>query len=347
MKMTKRYSVMAIALMMMMTGCGKVEEKSEPAAKPDNEMNREVTVNACTSEYPTDEETTAEEEVTTSEENGFCEEYVNEILGGGEFGFEMYDDGHIADCWEHRMEAAPILLEAAANASADDTVDTEYSIEQFNGFETSGFMTHIKFEDAKPFIVGDTIIEGNTLAAAGEDGEYFFWVEYFDENGELVSSPYYTFDESYKDRMTEVMNSTAAEPEYVTGSVDVSAEGDELVTAAYNGEYPIKDMDSKKIVEIALEALNDPETQAHTLDQMISEEWTMECIESGLDIEIILTTGLDGLNDINTFDASSVSSQIIQICGKDGKYSIAVNNGSEMELSSDYAERLIHEGLNR
>ena len=352
--MNKKYLAVIIAVMTVMAGCGKVNGSNAATEGESSERNKSIELREPgVSENPTDEETTADEdeenEAATDEETTVDEEYIKEILGDGSYGFELYNDGHIAKSWEHRMEAAPILLTAAAQKGLEDTMtDTAYSTEQLNGFETSGFMTYMKFEEEKDFRIGGTIIKGNSLTAAGENGEYHLWVDYFDENGEQVSSPCFDFDEKYIDRMMAAMETETQTSQYVTGSVDIpDASGDEMIVAAYNGEYPITDMNTKKIVEITLEALNDPETAEHTLNQMISDEWSRECIDSGLDIEIIMTYGLDSALDIENLDASAVTSRFIQICGKDGTYSIAVDNGSEMELAPEYAERLIHEGLNR
>ena len=194
MKITKRYAVIALALLML-TGCGKVEEKRETAAPV--EKIDEVTEESCTSEYPTDDETTAEE--TTSEEtididDYDFDQYYKYIIGDGAFGFEMYNNGHIRQSWDNRLEGARIILKGMATPGTEEkTLDLAVSVEQLNSLETEGFMAHMKFEGAKTFRVGDTKIDGSGVTLIGYENSFIFNINYFDENDEYRETPYYEF----------------------------------------------------------------------------------------------------------------------------------------------------------
>ncbi|MBQ8967978.1 hypothetical protein [Ruminococcus sp.] len=340
--MNKRYIAAAMAVMTILAGCGQVEEKeTAPAAAAEN--GNEVTEESCTSEYPTDDETISEEEVTAEEQSILGEEYLAEIFGDGFFGFELFNDGHISQSWDNRMEAAPVLLEAMAQTDEENTVDLAISMDELNRRETEGFLTYIKFEEAKPFRLGDSIMEGYGVTAEGDENGYYFWVEYEDGS----SSPCYEMDKSYADRMTAAAMGEGGEAaQVITGSTELPAKYDEMIVASYMGEI-VHDMDTDRICEIALEALNDRETAQHTLDQPITEEYVEKCLEDGLDVEITMTIGLDEALNIFTTDTGDLKVRTIQICGREGSYSMAVDNAAEMIIDPSYGERIITEGLNR
>lgn len=211
--MDKRYFIAMIAAATLLSACGKVEDKSNYTANAAEKMliNDEVSSSEeTTDEETTDDETTSEEDVKDDTEEEIIpedpEEYYNYILSDG-FGFEMYMNGHISDSWDHRYEAAKLILEALSQPGTDELMMDEYaSMGDLNAYETQGFMTHIKFENEKTFRVGNQLIKGVCVIIAGDEkNNYDFCIEYFDENGEYKQSRVYLFDKEYVPKLLEAV----------------------------------------------------------------------------------------------------------------------------------------------
>ena len=228
--MNKRYAALIAAAVMILGSCGKVDERNDSETVKDG-TNAKAPVEEMTTEdedcIVTDEETTYAE--TTPEETDIespvdtddydFEQYYNYIIGDGFFGFEMYNDGHIAQSWERRLDGAKVILEGMAVPGTEQKMlDLAVSSEQLNALETEGFMAHMKFEDSKSFRVGDDKIDGQGVTLIGYGNSYVFNINYFDENGEYCETPYFEFPMDYIPPLTEVV-------QYVSESDDGTASG--------------------------------------------------------------------------------------------------------------------------
>ena len=152
-----------------------------------------TTVELTTTEAPTETTTEAPE---TPEDPQDLDSYIRDILNGP-YGFEIYNDGHL-DAWEQREACAALILEASAEPGTEYTaVDETIAIQELDDYEHKGFRAHIKFEEPKPFRVGADTVEGETLMVLGEAGDYRFFIESRSDEGDLVASPMYDFDQEY------------------------------------------------------------------------------------------------------------------------------------------------------
>lgn len=196
--MKRKFAVILLAAAMALSACGKVEKSS---SVPDK-LTPPTAIDDVPDSTAADKETTDEE---TSTDDEALEEYYNEILADG-FGFEIYNDGHLADTWDYRFDAARIILGALAQPGTEQLEqDCEFTLDQLNRFESKGFMTHIKFENEKSFKVGDITMNGVCVMVAGDEGDYYFWIEYFDDNGDYRHSSYFIFDESYIPKLLDAV----------------------------------------------------------------------------------------------------------------------------------------------
>lgn len=374
MRITKRYAVIALALLML-TGCGKVEEKRETAAPV--EKIDEVTEESCTSEYPTDDETTAEE--TTSEEtididDYDFDQYYNYIIGDGAFGFEMYNNGHIRQSWDNRLEGARIILKGMAMPGTEEKMlELAVTSEQLNALETEGFMSHMKFEDKKSFRVGDTKINGEGVTLIGYENSFIFNINYFDENDEYKETAYYEFPiDLIPDLVEAVQYGNGSEsngPDAVggqeitggTSSNTLISEGyvwnEENKTGfmgMYQGNYLTAGFDTPKTLEILFEALTD-EKVTSTKTEKTSDDNNLN-LDKGLELQIVffdiytgkdpeyktINVGRETINCISLYIFGTDNSYKIRCYEKTGK-NLSDESSFEMTLSKEYAERLINE----
>lgn len=369
MKITNRYAVAAIALMMIMSGCGKVEEKKENATVP--EENSEVTVESCTSEYPTDDETTADEETPTELDDYDFDQYYNYIIGDGAFGFEMYNNGHISQSWDNRLEGARIILKGMATPGTEEkALDLTVSVEQLNSLETEGFMAHMKFEDTKTFRVGDTKINGQGVTLIGYENSFIFNINYFDENDEYKETPYYEFPIDLIPDLVEAVEyadkSAVTESDDIGGQkIKVGTSGNTLISEGYvwndenktgfmgmyQGNYITADFDTEKTLEIIFEALADEKVSSTQ-----TEKTSTGNLDNGLDLQLIffdIYTGKDPEYKTINIGRETINCKSLYIFGTDNDYKIRCyeNTGEsmsdersfEMTLPKEYAERLINE----
>lgn len=201
--MNKRYMAIIAAAVMILGSCGKVSERNN-SESPKESVNAKAPAEDMTTDEEdiivTDEESTSEE--TTSEETEVLidtadydfDQYYNYIIGDGAFGFEMYNNGHIRQSWDNRLEGARIILKGMATPGTEEKMlELAVTSEQLNALETEGFMAHMKFEDKKSFRVGDTKIDGEGVTLIGYENSFIFNINYFDENDEYKETSYYEF----------------------------------------------------------------------------------------------------------------------------------------------------------
>ncbi|SFC93276.1 hypothetical protein [Ruminococcus albus] len=190
--MKKRYAAIIAAAIMVLGGCGKVTEPDDSEAPVKASANTQTS----TDTNVTDDETTSEPDKETTSELDDCDfdSYYNYIIGDGAFGFEMYNNGHIRQSWDNRIEGAKyILIGMATPGTEEKALDLAVSVEQLNSLETVGFMTNMKFEDTKSFRVGNEKIDGNGVTLIGYENSFIFCISYFDENDEYRETCYYEF----------------------------------------------------------------------------------------------------------------------------------------------------------
>jgi hypothetical protein len=208
--MNKRYMAIIAAAVMILGSCGKVSERNN-SESPKDSVNAKATVDDVTTDEEdlivTDEETTSDETevfVDTSESEKTeviidtadydFDQYYNYIIGDGAFGFEMYNNGHIRQSWDNRLEGTRIILKGMAIPGTEEKMlELAVTSEQLNALETEGFMSHMKFEDKKSFRVGDTKIDGEGVTLIGYENSFIFNINYFDENDEYRETSYYEF----------------------------------------------------------------------------------------------------------------------------------------------------------
>ena len=398
--MNKRYAAVIAAAVIIFSGCGNVTEpegqKNENGLKAVATANEVITTNdeesSVNEENKEPEEPNEPDTETTAElEDYDFQQYYDYIVGDGAFGFELYNMGHIRESWDNRMAAAWLLLEGMALPGTENrAVDTEVSVEELNALETDGFMLNMKFEDNKTFRVGSEKIEGCGVNLIGYENSFIFCIEYFDENGEFTNTPYYELEINYIPMIvdaaqygktveeakanapifTDTETDTQPEPQESqpdTQQVEAQQDGDIfdkengiVCRVLYDGGYLTENVDTAKILNIALEALADDATVGQMVTNTI-DSGIRRSRQDGMYIyiafaefpdsdgyllqprEIVFGNGSFIQND-NT-EVKYKEAKYIQIYGKDDRYGIGVNGGSEMVLSPKYGERILQEGL--
>lgn len=190
--MKKRYAAIFAAAIMVLGSCGKVTKPDDSEAPVKASANAQTS----TDTNVTDDETTSELDTETTSELDDCDfdSYYNYIIGDGAFGFEMYNNGHIRQSWDNRIEGAKYILKGMATPGTEEkALDLAVSVEQLNSLETDGFMANMKFEDTKSFRVGSEKIDGNGVTLIGYENSFIFCISYFDENDEYRETCYYEF----------------------------------------------------------------------------------------------------------------------------------------------------------
>ncbi|SEK18805.1 hypothetical protein [Ruminococcus albus] len=191
--MNKRYAAVIATAIMVLGGCGKVNEPNDSEAPVKASANAQTSTDTNVTD---EEETTTEQDVeTTAEQDDYdFDSYYNYIIGDGAFGFDMYNNGHIRQSWDNRLAGAEYILKGMATPGMEEkALDLAVSVEQLNSLETDGFMANMKFEDTKSFRVGSEKIDGNGVTLIGYENSFIFCISYFDENDEYRETCYYEF----------------------------------------------------------------------------------------------------------------------------------------------------------
>lgn len=382
--MKKRYAALIAAAVIVFGGCGKVTEPENNKEKLQAAAVNEITTGEEETTEPDTENEIIEDKETTAELDDYdFQQYYDYIVGDGYFGFDMYNYGHIRESWDNRAAGAWLLLEGMALPGTEERVmDVAVSLEELNRLETEGFMLNMKFEDNKTFRVGSEKIEGCGINLIGYENSFIFCVEYFDENEEYTSTPYYEleieyipmivdavqygksveeakaysplFIDSYNDTETDTETETHSDHKLDDGDI-TDKENGIVCYVTYNGESVTENVDTAKILETALEALADESTVEQMLNNLI-DDGARESWENGLIVHITFAEFPDseGYNivprDIAYGDGSLIKNDHkvisnILIYGMDGRYGIGVDGESEMALSPEYGDKILHEGL--
>lgn len=334
--MKRKYALILLAAAMALSACGKVEEPSTgPSAIDDVTTSDETT-----------ETTAQEDEIVPDEETTSNDEYYDEILSDP-FGFEIYYNGHLSDTWDYRYDAARLMLEAVAQPGTEEgEVDFEYTLEQLNGFESEGFMAHIKFEDEKTFKVGSWEIDGVCLMIAGDDDECFFWIEYFNEDGDYRSSSYFNFDTTYIPKLLRAVNYGGISEENVVEELPIAPQEDEPMSAAgtlydidiyFGGEHNPDSVDADTLQRLIFEALADKEIAENAYFSGIDEGWMDYCQENGLWARIDF-----GVKTPVTLGNEEIEMSVLTFYGCSGDYCILWDDGDRVPIWPDQADEIIN-----
>ena len=234
--MKRKHLLLALALGLIMSGCGKIDDTDTSSrkagaapvdaadtflgSKPQTETaSQQETVSAPNETGSVSESVpesgNGQEEVTVPEPSAEIQTeniLTPENISGYQFGFELYNDGH-KNCWEQRYECAKLMIEAISQPGTGEKVtDHIPDVEELNSKETNGFMTWLKFEDPMTFRVGDTAMSGTSLNIVDYNGAYYFFIGEIEDIEKMIE-----FDSSY---IPKILAAAGTQP--VNASLNIS-----------------------------------------------------------------------------------------------------------------------------